>query len=87
MFSSVRSRTWKTSKAKTSDHHAYGEESDHPEQDARPATRILYVYCSTILTLFYLVFKAAKALIDVIRHRAKEAYPSDNPRPVRLLIY
>ncbi|KIM71731.1 hypothetical protein PILCRDRAFT_93735 [Piloderma croceum F 1598] len=33
------------------------------------------------------VFKAAKALIDVIQKCAKETYPPDNTRPVCLLIY
>jgi hypothetical protein len=48
--------------------------------------RNVYVHCSTI-DRFYTVFKAAKALIDVIQNRAKEAYPPDNLRPVRLLVY
>ena len=51
------------------------------------AHRNVYVHCSTILTVFYSVFKATKALIDVIQSRANEAYPPDNPRPVRLLVY
>ena len=49
--------------------------------------RNVYVHCSIIFTIFYPVFKAAKALIDVIGSRAKEADRPDNPRPVRLLIY
>ena len=49
--------------------------------------RDVYVHCSTILTVFYPVFTAAKALIDVIRNRTKEVYPPDNSRPVCLLIY
>ena len=49
--------------------------------------RNVYVHCSTILTNFYPVFKAAKALIDLIQSRAKEGYPPDNLRPVRLLVY
>jgi hypothetical protein len=49
--------------------------------------RNVSVHCSTILTFFYPVFKAAKALIDVIQNRAKEGYPPYNSRPVRLLIY
>ena len=47
----------------------------------------VYVHCSIILTIFYPVFQAAKALIDVIGSRAKEADRPDNLRPVRLLIY
>src|SRR5882762_9516319 len=34
--------------------------------------RNVYVHCSTILTIFYPVFKAAKALIDLNQSRAKE---------------
>ena len=49
--------------------------------------RNVYVHCSIILTVFYTVFKAAKALIDVIRKRAKEAHPPGNLHPVRLLVY
>jgi hypothetical protein len=49
--------------------------------------RNVYVHCSTILKFFCPVFKAAKALIDVIQNRAKKAYPPENSRPVRLLIY
>ena len=48
--------------------------------------RNVYVHCSTILTVFYTVFKAAMALIDVIQNRDKEAYPH-NLRAVRLLVY
>ena len=33
------------------------------------------------------MFKAAKALIDVIKGHAKEAYPLKDRRPIRLLIY
>jgi hypothetical protein len=47
----------------------------------------VYVHCGTILTIFYPVFKAAKALIDVIQNHAEEGYPPDNLRPVRLLVY
>jgi hypothetical protein len=39
------------------------------------------------LIIFYPVFKAAKALIDLIQSHAKEGYPPDNLRPVRLLVY
>ena len=46
----------------------------------------VYIHCSTILTAFYTVFKAAKALIDVIENHAKEAYPPNNLHPVRLLV-
>ena len=46
-----------------------------------------YVHYSTILTIFYTVFKAAMALIDVIERHTKEAYPPKDRGPVRLLIY
>ena len=49
--------------------------------------RNVHVHCSTILTIFYTVFKAAKALIEVIEKHAKEAYPLKDRRPIRLLIY
>ena len=49
--------------------------------------RNVYVHYSTILTVLYTVFKAAKALIDVIKGHAKEAYPLKDRRPIRLLIY
>ena len=47
----------------------------------------VYDHCSTILTVFYLVSKAAKALINVIKSRAGEVDAPDNLCPVRLLVY
>ena len=49
--------------------------------------RNVYVHCTDILTIFYLVYKAIKALIDGIQNRSNEAYPPDIYRPVRFLIY
>ena len=49
--------------------------------------RNFYDHCNTILTVFYLVSKAAKALINVIKSRAGEVDAPDNLCPVRLLVY
>jgi hypothetical protein len=77
-------RSRKTSKVKTSVYHVDGEDL---EQDALPGMPQCLRLLQYHIDRFYLVFKAAKALIDVIQHRTKETYPPNNPRPVRLLIY
>jgi len=62
-------------------------DDEDPEQDTRPGRPQCLHPLQYHIYQFFPVFKAAKALIDVIGSRAKEADRPDNPRPVRLLIY
>jgi hypothetical protein len=70
--------------SKSSVDRADGED---PEQDTRPGRPQCLRPLQYYIYHFHPVFRAAKALIDVIGSRAKGADRPDNPRPVRLLVY